>query len=316
MNLFKKKPLFTTYAEDYLKAHKVSVRPTTACTYDWLYANRIKPFFSGVAMEGINSSLMQDFINSLAANGSSWHGIKDCAGLVKLIVKAFAAEQGKSMPVLDVKYPQRTQKPPVILGNDQYETLYNHCVRNPSARTLPTLIAMTTGLRIGEVCAIKYGDIDRGTHTINICKSVKRVQPQRELGRGYVEVSDPKTPASVRVVPVGDEVLGAIIIAQGDLSAEIYVSSGNPSLPLEPRSYRQKYIRLLASLGLPHYTFHALRHTFASRAIARGADVKTVSDILGHTNVEITLNTYTHSSTERKREVVESVTAGSHQRKA
>lgn len=158
---------------------------------------------------------------------------------------------------------------------------------------------MTTGLRIGEVCALQYGDIDFDKLTINVERSVKRVCTPGE--KSFLEISDPKTLSSIRDVPIIPDI--AKLIQENRLADDVYISSGNNQKPLEPRAYRMKYNRICDELGIEHHTFHDLRHTFASRCINSGSDARTVADILGHTNVEMTLNIYTHSTDERRRTV-------------
>lgn len=295
------KKTFVEVAEEYMELHRKDLRPTSYASYLHLLQKRIFPSLGKIKITKITSETVQAFVDDQQGEGYSKHGTRDCVSIIKLVLK-YGAKKGYCKDlVMEIKYVrEEKKKKQKFLSKEEYTKLFNFCVQHPDKRTIPTLISMTTGLRIGEVCALKYGDIDFEKATINIERSVKRVStPGR---KSFVEISDPKTASSIRIVPLLPEVLKAVESAR--LADDVYISSGDRRLPLEPRSYRQKYGRLLKSLGISPHTFHDLRHTFASRCINAGSDARTVADILGHANVEMTLNTYTHSTDERRRTVV------------
>lgn len=291
---------FKEVAEEYITMHKRDLRPTSYASYLHLLKKRILPALGEIRVTKITNETIQEFVNISQENGYSKHGTRDCVSIVKLVLKYGAKKGYCKESVMEVKYAREDRKKKQsFLNNEEYTKLFRFCIEHPGKRTLPTLISMTTGIRIGEVCALKYGDIDFDKATINIERSVKRVSIPSK--KSFIEISDPKTVSSIRVVPILPEVLKAVESTR--LADDVYISSGDNKLPLEPRSYRQKYGRLLKSLDIAPHTFHDLRHTFASRCINAGSDARTVADILGHANVEMTLNTYTHSTDERRRAV-------------
>lgn len=291
---------FMEVAEEYMAVHKRDLRPTSYASYLHLLQKRILPSIGEIKITKITNETVQAFADNSQEEGYSKHGTRDCVSIIKLVLKYGAKKGYCKEPLMEIKYAREEKKKKQnFLSKEEYAELFNYCIQHPSKRTLPTLISMTTGLRIGEVCALRYGDIDFEKATINIERSVKRVSTPGE--KSFVEISDPKTVSSIRVVPLLPEVLKAVESTR--LEDDVYISSGDSRLPLEPRSYRQKYGRLLKSLGISPHTFHDLRHTFASRCINAGSDARTVADILGHANVEMTLNTYTHSTDERRRTV-------------
>lgn len=298
MGIFAKKT-FAEVADEYMTAHKLELRPTSYASYLHLLHRRIIPAVGEIKIRAFSNDDLQKFVNDTIASGYCKHGARDCASIIKLVLK-YGAKMGYcKLHIFDIKYPREVKKGNHFLSDEDYKKLLLYCMDNPGKRTFPTLISMTTGLRIGEVCALKYGDIDYDKLTINIERSVKRICMPGE--KSTLEISDPKTISSIRTVPILPEV--AKLLYDNHMADDVYISSGNNKTPLEPRSYRIKYNRILAKLGIEHHTFHDLRHTFASRCISAGADARTVADILGHTNVEMTLNVYTHSDDDRRREV-------------
>lgn len=295
--------LFKEAAMKYMETRRKDLRPTSYASYLHLLEKRIIPEVGNIKIKKFCEKDLQFFVTRSQESGYSKHGTRDCVSIIKLVLKHGSKMGWCAAEPMEVTYSRENKKSRNrSLPDDDFKMLMNYCLAHPSKRTLPTLIAMTTGLRIGEVCALQYGDIDLENLSINISKSVKRVCTPHE--KSFIEVSEPKTSSSVRTVPLLPGVSEAI--SKSYLGESVYISSGNDVAPLEPRTYRQKYSRLLKLLGLKPYTFHDLRHTFASRCINSGADARTVADILGHTTVEMTLNTYTHSNSDRKRQVMES----------
>lgn len=299
MKLFNSKK-FKEVSDEYMAAHKADLRPTSYANYLHLLKQRIIPEVGEIKVSKLSNDDLQRFVDNTIAAGYCKHGARDCVSIIKLVLK-YAAKMGYCrLPVMDVRYPREGKKKTNhFLSDSDYKKLLSYCMENPGKKTFPILISMTTGLRIGEVCALQYGDIDFEKLTINVERSVKRVCTPGE--KSVLEISDPKTPSSIREVPILPEI--AKLLKENRLADDVYISSGNNQKPLEPRSYRTKYTRIFDKLGIEHHTFHDLRHTFASRCINAGSDARTVADILGHTNVEMTLNTYTHSTDERRRTV-------------
>lgn len=292
---------FAEYAADFMRRHKSCVRRTTYDTYSWNLSKKINPEIGEIDVGEIDSAVLQDYVDRMAARGMSVHSVRDNVGIIKLVVKDYAKTSNKPAPAIDVKYPKAKKRDMSerILKSQDYETLYKHCVENPNKIGIAVLLGMVLGMRIGEVCGLMMQDVDLEENRIKIVRSVKRVRTQNG---SELEISDPKTASSVRTIPLPEEV--ASVIKKLELRESDYIASGK-STPTEPRTLRQAYGRLLKRLGVNPHTFHDLRHTFASRAIASGADPRSVADLMGHTTVEMTLNTYTHTDEERRRKVVE-----------
>ena len=161
---------------------------------------------------------------------------------------------------------------------------------------------MYSGLRIGELCALKWSDIDFENGIVRVSKALQRVPDKLGKGKTKIAITSPKSKTSVRDIPVPFFILD--LLEQEKRSGEFYVLS-RTSKPMEPRTMQNRFKAILKNCGIRNANFHLLRHTYATVCIESGFDAKTVSELLGHSNVNITLNRYVHSSMETKRRCVD-----------
>lgn len=161
-------------------------------------------------------------------------------------------------------------------------------------------------MRIGEVCALTWNDIDFSTCTIYVRHTVSRVKTDNIHTKTELILDEPKTTSSKRIVPISSK-LFPILFEYKKISHSLFVISNKDSF-ISPRTFEDRFHKVMKKNNIEHFNYHALRHTFATRCIEAGVDVKTLSEILGHSNVSITLNTYVHSSLEMKKNQLEKLT--------
>lgn len=163
------------------------------------------------------------------------------------------------------------------------------------------LISFYTGVRIGELCALKFNDISFETNTMLIDKTMQRIQNFKgEKNKTDIMISSPKSECSIREIPVPQFILD--IITKNDLyRRDAYLLTGDVMRFIEPRTLENKFHKIAAICNVDNVTFHMIRHTFASDCIEAGVDAKSLSEILGHSSVNITLNRYVHSSMQTKK---------------
>lgn len=168
---------------------------------------------------------------------------------------------------------------------------------------LVTLLALYTGLRLGEICALRWQDIDQARETLHVRGSAQRLQVSGEGAKTAVVVGAPKSAKSRRTIPI-PAFLMERLQAHRAQSDSVYVL-GCGDKPADPRAIQRRFTRLVSSVGLVGVHFHTLRHTFATRMLELGVDVKTVSVLLGHSSTRITLEFYAHSLLDQQRAAVE-----------
>ena len=195
--------------------------------------------------------------------------------------------------------PKGKAKEKSLLGKAEQTMLNNYLTSNPNASNVGILLSATTGIRIGELCALKWGNIDLEKRTLTIKNTVQRIKSIDGSTATKLIITLPKSNSSVRKIPLPDFIIPILRNLKGN--NDYYILSGTRAI-IEPRTMQYRFKHILSDLNLPNVSFHSLRHGFATTCIALGFDVKTLSEILGHSSVEITLNRYVHSSMERKAE--------------
>ena len=165
-------------------------------------------------------------------------------------------------------------------------------------------ISLSTGLRIGEICALKWSDINVTDGTITVSRTIERIYIiEGEKKHTELIINTPKTKNSCREIPMSKELLAMIKPLKKVVNEDFYVLT-NDERPTEPRTYRNYYNSLMAKLDIPKLKYHGLRHSFATRCIEAGCDYKTVSVLLGHSNISTTLNLYVHPNMEQKKRCI------------
>ncbi len=214
-----------------------------------------------------------------------------CLPLKSPIYKPIAAK--KDLPILSLA-DQKKLESYLLLGLDPTRT--------------GVLLSLYTGLRIGEVCALAWEDIDFENNIIHVRHTVSRIKSAGRSSsvKSVLIIDAPKTKSSARDIPIASILQTALKQIIENASPK-YVISDVPDF-ISPRTFEYRYHRLLEACGIESINFHALRHTFATRCVETGMDVKTLSEILGHSDPTITLNIYVHSSIERKRSQLEKLT--------
>lgn len=194
---------------------------------------------------------------------------------------------------------RQTQPKMRILTNNEQQKLNDYLYSNLDLFNLGILLCMYTGLRIGEICALKWEDIDFDEKLLHVHMTMQRLQNfKNEDKKTTVVISNPKSDCSVRKIPLPDEIFRLLFcFKQPD---NTFFLTGNTNKFIEPRTMQNHFKSIIKKCGLEDANFHALRHTFATRCVEFGFDMKSLSEILGHASVNITLNRYVHPSMELK----------------
>ena len=279
------------------------VKRSTYSAYILLIENHILPTFGNKT--GLVEEDVQNFVFTKLNDGLCQKTIKDILIVLKMVLKF--GEKKKLFPytIFDVKFPTENEKNDLkVLSISDHKRLIQYLQDNFTFKNLGIFICLSTGIRIGEVCGLRWSDIDLEKELICIRRTVQRIYNiESEIKRTEIIVDKPKTQNSIRDIPMSKE-LYAIIKPLCKVVNENYYVISNDIKPIEPRTYRSYYLRLMKRLGIPPLKFHGLRHSFATRCIESKCDYKTVSVILGHSNISTTLNLYVHPNNEQKKKCI------------
>ena len=284
---------------EWMHQAQIRLKESTIANYRMKTDKHILPAFGDMQCCQLTCRKVYDFIEKKLSEGLSPRYVSDMIVLMKSIFR-YASREYHIRNVLDgITLPKCKKNETVLLSADQQKRLKAYVSANQSLAGLGVSLAMHTGIRIGELCALQWGDIDLEKCVLRVSKTMQRIQTQGGEKRTKLVITAPKSISSVREIPIPASLLPMLRSFAGN--ADCYVLSGSKK-PVEPRTMQYRFAKLLQNADLPSVHFHSLRHAFASGCIALGFDVKTLSEILGHSSVELTLNRYVHTSMERKRQ--------------
>lgn len=284
----------------WLEEKRLQVRETTLAAYVYVAERHILPHFADA--EQLTHADLQEFFDECHSNGLSRYSINNILSVMKLVT-AFGAMKGWCDRIdSPLRLPPNNRNAVEVFDINEESRLISHLLSRGSRMDIAILISITSGLRIGEVCGLRWGDYMKERQQCHIRRTVC-VSYDAVKGHTYLLVNHPKTPRSQRIVPIHRMVTDMIAKKLRPSSADDYLFTSSPQ-PLHPNNLRKHFRNTLQQLSLPPLRFHALRHTFATRCIESGCDIKTLSSILGHANVQTTMNLYVHPSMEQKQQAL------------
>ena len=281
---------------EWTESVQLRVKESTLANYRGKAKTHILPAFGSVRVVDLSGPDVQRFIREKRESGLSAGYVADIVILLKALIKFAVSRYNIRNPIGDVILPKKQRADVLLLTRPQQICLHKYLCENRNLTSLGVALSLFTGLRIGELCGLRWSDIDLEQRTISVSRTIQRIHT--ETGTKLV-ITDPKSISSVRIIPIPDCLLP--MLAQFSREGGAYVLSGTKK-PVEPRLMQYRFQGLLKKAYLPSIHFHALRHMFATNCVEMGFDVKSLSEILGHSGVEITLNRYVHSSLERKKQ--------------
>ena len=293
---------FEEVAAMWLADKQQYVKMSTYCAYSLLLSNHLKPVFA--KEQDVTEELVQAFVLGKLQQGLSRNSVKDMLMVLKMVLK-YAAKHGY-MPwrQIDINFPtERRQNKVKTLTRADQRRLMDHIQANFSFMNLGIYICLSSGLRIGELCALTWDDLDTDAGVVRISKTLQRIY-MNEKCRTEVIIGTPKSRNSIREIPLAKELQRLIKPLKKVVNGKFYILTNSLS-PTEPRSYRNYYRRIMHQLDLPQLKFHSLRHSFATRCIESKCDYKTVSVLLGHSSISTTLNLYVHPNLDQKKKCIE-----------
>ena len=283
---------------EYLAAMKPRLKESTYANYKMKAEKHIIPALGEKRCCFLGTNDITDFIGSKTKSGLSARYVADIIVLLKSIFRYAAQEHNIRNPLEGVKLPRCAKTEVAVLNKDEQSQLMHYISGGNDPCSLGIVMALYTGMRIGEICALKWEDIDLPGKIIHVRHTLQRIQTFGTGKKTKIVITEPKSASSVRDIPITDCLM--TLLTKHHAGDNMFVLSGKRK-PVECRTLQYRFAGILNNANLPSVHFHSLRHAFATNCITLGFDVKTLSEILGHSSVEITLNRYVHSSIERKR---------------
>ncbi len=291
----------------WLQSTRMSIKESTFAKYCQLIDSHIKPALGQYAISKISTKLVESFVQQqlLAGRLDGQGGLspKTVTDMLTIIKASIDYAQDNGMAVncntqkLSIKKRDKEMR---VLTPQEQIALVRVLLDDTDLCKFGVMLSLYTGIRIGELCALQWENLCLSTSTLKVRKTIQRIQ-DRNVGaatKTKVIITEPKSQCSIRDIPL--PAFLTELAQRFEAAPKAYVLSGDKGKYLEPRTMQNRFKRYVSEAKIGDANFHATRHTFATRCVEVGFDIKTLSEILGHANVNITLNRYVHSSYELK----------------
>lgn len=298
---------FTPFVEQWKEMVRYKIKVSSFSLYHTLLERHLTPYFGKMYLDEIDNACVQKFAAQKIAEQYASSYIRLMVVLLKNILQKAQEQQKIYIPYIDKPTLPRIKPGVKNFSPKDWNTLRDFLMIKSDAFSFGILLCMSTGIRIGELSGLKWGDFDMETCQFVIQRTVSRIrnlnaQDNEDSPKTILNIGPPKTPSSMRRIPVPSFLTEHM--PQQPQNPDCFILTGTRSC-MEPRTIQKKYSKYLKECHIPYLNFHALRHSFATMGIQKGVDYKSLSEILGHSSVTITLNTYVHSDINRKRQCME-----------
>ena len=305
-----KDPTFEELASLWLSETKHEVKESTGVKYQNMLNGYIIPCLGDLKISTIDYEIVSGLcVELLSVGGANRQGlssktVSDVLSIIKAILK-FSSRRKHTIDqsAMDVSVKLKSGQLRVF-SPQEVSVLLGKISETQDLTSTGILICLFTGIRIGELCALTWEDISLKEEIIHIHRTMQRIQTPTENKKTKILISEPKSECSIRDIPI-PKILIEQLPEPG--TPDSYVLTGSPHRFIEPRTMQNRFKKILAECKIDAANFHTLRHTFATRCVERGFDLKSLSEILGHANVNITLNRYVHPSMELKKKSMEMI---------
>lgn len=299
-----KEMLFRKATEAWLEGKKAKIKRSTYYQYLSVIQNHIDQELGKVPLNEIDNHLVCDFFNGLSCGKNeplSPSTVKSIVYITKAVLN-YSVHMGlmKDFKIY-FESPGKSRKREAVLSHQEELLLSRYLLKNQTPENMGIILAMYTGIRLGELCALKWSHINLREKYIYIDKTVSRLPDSGDTRKTKLVLELPKSATSTRCIPLPDFLVKMLEQMEEQYCPEDFLLSGNKQKIPDPRTMQNRFKCCEAMAEIHEYNFHILRHTFATRCVELGFDVKSLSEILGHASVNITLNRYVHSSMDMKK---------------
>ena len=299
--LNEKEKKFNVLCDEWLSYKRMRIKESTYSNYKFKIVKYLKKDFGEYTLKKFNNIDINRYIEDLQETLSD-KTIKDIITVLKSILKYCERKYDIDFKLDLISVPTSGGSEVEIFNEKERNKIENYILNSNDLKEIGVLISMYSGLRIGEICALRWADIDFDAKKIRVIHTVQRIYLSKNNSK--IIITSPKTKKSVREIPMAKILYKKLREFSKKYSKNDFVISGKDKV-IEPLSYRYTYKKMLNNCNIQYKKFHCLRHTFATRCVRVGMDVKSLSEVLGHSNVSVTLGIYVHSSYEIKKKFID-----------
>ncbi len=295
---------FGSYCDEWLQINRNRVKESTYVKYRGILEKHIKPRLGGCLVQSLTSVLIEQFGHELLCEERlSPKTVKDVLTVLHSILKYISRQFPGVLLMIEIVYPKIPKNEMRVLTRSEQTDFVKYLIKDMDECKFGVLLALLTGMRIGEVCALRWENISLKDRTIKVNSTMQRLQnfDENKSSKTKIVISDPKSDSSTRLIPLTDYVM-KLCQTRICRTPSAFVLTGDPERYMEPRCMQYHLERYTEECRLEGVHFHTLRHTFATRCVEVDFEIKSLSEILGHSNPRITLERYVHSSLQLKRD--------------
>ena len=286
---------------EWLNAVVNRVKESSLANYKAKFEKHILPIFGDIPCADLSAGRINDFINKKLADGLSASYVRDIFTVFKSMLHYAQEEYGFKLSLKNVVLPKVERKQVEKISNIEQNQLVDYLKKNMSITAFGILLSLYMGLRIGELCGLKWEDIDFGSKILHVRRTVQRISSVNGNRKTKIIISAPKSDTSLRDIAIPDFLMEYFKMFRSE--ADLFILSGADK-PIEPRTMQYRYKKILQAAEIENHNYHKLRHTFATNCAENGFDTKTLSAVLGHSSVSITLNRYIHPDRSHQRKMM------------
>lgn len=266
---------FEDVCYEWLNSKENQIKESSYYNYKFAVEKRLIPFFGDKNIRKMNdfSTFIDELSTSLAPKT-----IRDTFNILKMILNYYEDTYGKKLKYKKTILPKIEKKEIEIFTTKEREKLENYCISQNTLKTLGIVICLNTGIRLGELCALKWENIDLAEKCIYIRQTVQRVYKGKG-DKSQIIIDTPKSKCSIRTIPINVKLYEILKNIKKKYKSETFFLTGTTKC-IEPRSYQDTFELILAKAKVKKKNFHTTRHTFATNCIEVGMDIKTLSKIL------------------------------------
>lgn len=296
---------FDTVAQEWLAMVSVEKKYATYIKYRTVYEKHIQKKVGKILFSELDAEIL-DGIFWEGRQGSLSNSLqKSIACVLNQILDYAALHHHGPMCRYSSPKKKKDSRPTEILNPSEQTRLLRCLYDQMDEYKLGIIVCISTGLRLGEICSLKWKDIDLDKKILYVNTTVQRIAVDGKDTKTMLLEGEPKSVFSKREIPLPDELVELLMPYRSNAGEYVI----NRNRPMEPRTYQNKFQKYLRSAGVKRTNFHTLRHTFATNCVNGGMDIKSLSEILGHSDVKITLNCYMHPTLETKRQYMNALSS-------